>query len=45
MATGLVRTKTLAMGDGVCDFRFKKGRTITQDWASEVPRIKKKFGG
>ena len=39
--TGLMRTKTLAMGDGVCDFRFKKGRRVTQDWTTEAPKIKR----
>jgi L-2-amino-thiazoline-4-carboxylic acid hydrolase len=43
MATGLVRTKTLAMGDSLCDFRFKKGRPVSQDWSTEQPRIKQKF--
>ena len=41
MATGLRRSKTLARGDKVCDFRFKKGRPITQDWSTEAPKIRK----
>ncbi|MBW1785357.1 MAG: L-2-amino-thiazoline-4-carboxylic acid hydrolase [Deltaproteobacteria bacterium] len=44
LGTGLVRTRTLAMGDGVCNFRFKKGRDITQDWDTEAPTIKRSFG-
>jgi hypothetical protein len=40
--SGLVRTKTIATGDGVCDFRYKKGRPVTQDWATEVGKIGKR---
>ena len=40
MGTGLTRTKTLALGDSVCDFRFKKGRQVLQDWSTEVPRFR-----
>lgn len=40
METGLIRMKTLAQGDDVCDFRFKKGRQVMQDWSTEVPRLK-----
>ncbi len=43
MATGLERSKTLAMGDKICNFRFKKGRPISQDWSTEVPKIKQRF--
>lgn len=43
MATGLQRRKTLALGDALCDFRFKKGRPVTQGWSTEVPKIKRKF--
>ena len=39
MGTGLVRTRTLAQGDAICDFRFKKGREVRQDWFSEVPKF------
>ena len=38
--TGLHRTKTLAMGDDVCNFRFKKGRKVTQNWDTEIQRIR-----
>ena len=37
--TGLVRTGTLAMGRPVCDFRYAKGRTVTQDWDTEVHKL------
>lgn len=40
MGTGLTRTKTPAQGDDLCDFRFKKGRPLRQDWSTEVPKIK-----
>jgi hypothetical protein len=33
---GLERTKTLAWGDDVCDFRFNKGRRCTRSWASDI---------
>ena len=42
MGTGLVRHKTLAQGDEICDFRFKKGREIHQDWSTEIPKFQKK---
>ncbi|MDP3981083.1 MAG: L-2-amino-thiazoline-4-carboxylic acid hydrolase [Chlamydiota bacterium] len=35
--TGLRRTKTLAQGDNVCNFRYKKGRPVTQNWSTEIP--------
>ncbi|MCX5888878.1 MAG: L-2-amino-thiazoline-4-carboxylic acid hydrolase [Deltaproteobacteria bacterium] len=37
--TGLRRSKTLAQGDAVCNFRYKKGRQVTQDWDTEVPKF------
>jgi hypothetical protein len=30
--TGLRRTTTLATGGRICDFRYKKGRPVTQTW-------------
>ncbi|MBP1747935.1 MAG: hypothetical protein H6Q52_474 [Deltaproteobacteria bacterium] len=39
--SGLVRTKTIAMGDGVCNFRYKKGRPVIQDWSTEIGKIRK----
>ncbi|MCD4784344.1 MAG: L-2-amino-thiazoline-4-carboxylic acid hydrolase [Candidatus Eremiobacteraeota bacterium] len=41
LGLGLVRTKTLAMGDNVCDFRFKRGRPTTQGWDTEIDKIRK----
>lgn len=40
LGTGLVRTKTIAQGDSICDFRYKKGRATTQDWSTEISKIK-----
>lgn len=37
--TGLVRGGTLAQGMKRCDFRYKQGREVTQDWSTEVPRF------
>jgi hypothetical protein len=39
--TGLRRTKTLAQGDARCNFRYKKGRAVTQDWSTEVPKFRR----
>jgi len=36
---GLQRTKTIAQGDAICNFRFKQGRPVTQDWSTEVPKF------
>lgn len=41
METGLKRTKTLAQGDDRCDFRYKQGRPVTQEWSTEVPKFKR----
>ena len=38
--TGLRRTKTIAQGDDVCNFRYKKGRPVTQNWYTEIPIIR-----
>jgi L-2-amino-thiazoline-4-carboxylic acid hydrolase-like protein len=37
--TGLRRSKTLAQGDNVCNFRYKKSRTVIQDWKTEIEII------
>jgi hypothetical protein len=37
--TGLVRKGTIAQGDPVCDFRYKRDRPVTQDWDTETPRF------
>ncbi len=38
---GLARTKTLADGDNVCNFRFKRGRATERNWDTEIDRIRK----
>lgn len=38
--TGLVRSKTISMGDDICEFRYKHGRPVTQSWETEIPRIR-----
>ena len=40
--TGLSRQHTIAQGDALCDFRYKQGRAVTQDWNTEVPRFEGK---
>jgi len=40
--TGLVRHHTLAQGDDRCDFRFKKGRPVTQSWETEIALIRER---
>lgn len=40
LGTGLVRKRTIAQGDGICDFRYKKGRPVIQDWTTEIARIR-----
>jgi hypothetical protein len=42
--TGLQRSKTLAQGDAVCNFRYKKGRPVTQGWDTEVPKFAARTG-
>jgi len=42
LGTGLQRSMTLAQGDAVCNFRFKKGRPVTQNWDTEAPRFSAK---
>lgn len=42
LGTGLQRSKTLAQGDEVCNFRYKKGRKVTQGWETEVPKFGEK---
>jgi len=38
--TGLQRTKTIARGDGICNFRFKKNRPVVQNWSTELALIR-----
>ncbi|MBI5518591.1 MAG: L-2-amino-thiazoline-4-carboxylic acid hydrolase [Desulfovibrio sp.] len=40
--TGLSRVHTIAQGDGLCDFRYKKDGPVTQSWDTEVPRFEKR---
>lgn len=41
--TGLARAGNLAMGQDACDFRYKLGRPVTQDWDSELARLPHAF--
>jgi hypothetical protein len=41
--SGLRRTKTLGQGDDVCDFRYKKGRPVLQNWATEIDLIRSRM--
>ena len=41
--TGLHRTKTIATGDKECNFRFKKGRKVTQNWDTEIDKIRERI--
>jgi len=43
LASGLHRTKTLAQGDDICDFRYKKGRPVQQSWATEIDLIRSRM--
>jgi hypothetical protein len=43
-ATGLQRRQTLAQGDAFCNFRYKKGRPVTQGWDTEVPKFAARHG-
>lgn len=38
--SGLQRTKTIAQGDGICNFRYKKHRPVLQDWSTEIATIR-----
>ena len=37
--SGFFRTKTLAQGNDICNFRYKKGKEVVQNWDTEVERI------
>lgn len=41
LGTGLVRTRTLAFGDDRCNFRYRQGRPVNQDWSTEIAKIRK----
>lgn len=36
-------SKTIAQGDGFFNFRYKKGRTVQQDWSTEFDLIHSRF--
>ncbi len=38
--SGLRRKRTIAQGAGICDFRYKKGRAVIQDWETEMTLIR-----
>jgi len=40
LGTGLYRTRTIAQGDAVCNFRYKKGRPVVQNWSTEIALIR-----
>ncbi len=40
IGSGLRRAKTLAQGDDICDFRYKKGRPVVQNWDAEIDLIR-----
>ena len=40
LGTGLARTRTLAFGDDRCNFRYRQGRPVNQDWSTEIPQIR-----
>lgn len=42
---GAMKPKQTTLGDALCNFRFKKGRQVTQDWSTQVPKIKQRFPG
>lgn len=40
LGTGLHRSTTIANGDGMCNFRYKKDRPVIQDWSTEIAGIR-----
>lgn len=40
IGSGLVRTTTIAQGDKVCNFRYRKGGEVRQNWESEIALIR-----
>ena len=43
IGSGLRRTKTIAQGNDICNFRYKKGRPVLQDWSSEIGLIRSRM--
>ena len=41
--TGLQRIKALAYGDSICNFRYKRGGPVLQDWSTEAATIKSRM--
>jgi hypothetical protein len=39
LGTGLLRTKALGFDDDCCNFRYKRGRKVTQNWETETKRL------
>ncbi|MFC1885110.1 L-2-amino-thiazoline-4-carboxylic acid hydrolase [Thermodesulfobacteriota bacterium] len=37
--SGFFRTKTLAQGNDICNFRYKKGKEVAQNWDTELEKI------
>lgn len=37
--SGFFRTKTIAQGDDICNFRFKRGKEVVQNWDTELEKI------
>ena len=42
LGTGLRRSKTIANGDGFCNFRYKKDRPVLQNWSTEIAGIRER---
>jgi hypothetical protein len=43
--SGLRRTRSLTYGDSLCDFRYKRGGPIPQDWSTEIAVIRSRARG
>jgi len=43
IGSGLYRTKTIAQGDSVCNFRYKKDRPVVQNWTTEIALIRSRM--
>ncbi len=40
IGTGLAREKSIGFGDNCCNFRYRKGRKVLQNWDTEISRLK-----
>jgi hypothetical protein len=45
IGSGLVRTTTIAQGDKECNFRYLHGRTVVQNWETEIALIRSRQTG